>query len=114
MPVWQLCLKVNLKIRRVDFVANLIVLKSKGIDVILGMDWLSKHKVLIDCAKKSVKLTTPGEKEMDFVVEPVVTTKGVANHTNVNQLDGSQGSEVPLVNEFPDVFPKVLSSMPPD
>jgi hypothetical protein len=23
-------------------------LESKGIDVILGMDWLSKHKVLID------------------------------------------------------------------
>jgi hypothetical protein len=114
MPVWQLCLKVNLKIRRVDFVANLIVLKSKGIDVILRMDWLSKHKVLIDCAKKSVKLTTPGEKEMNFVVEPVVTAKGVVNHMNVNQLDGSQGSEVPLVNEFPDIFPKVLSSMPPD
>jgi hypothetical protein len=114
MPVWQLCLKVNLKIRRVDFVANLIVLKSKGIDVILRMDWLSKHKVLIDCAKKSVKLTTPGEKEMNFVVEPVVTAKGVVNHMNVNQLDGSQGSEVSLVNEFPDIFPKVLSSMPPD
>jgi hypothetical protein len=34
----QLCLKVNLKIRGVDFVANLIVLESKGIDVILGTD----------------------------------------------------------------------------
>jgi hypothetical protein len=59
MPVRQLCPKVNLKIRGVDFVANLIVLELKGIDVILGMDWLSKYKVLIDCAKKSVKLTTP-------------------------------------------------------
>jgi hypothetical protein len=38
MPARQLCPKVNLKIRRVDFVSNLIVLKSKGIDVILGMD----------------------------------------------------------------------------
>jgi hypothetical protein len=38
MPARQLCLKVNLKIREVDFVANLIVLESKGIDVILGMD----------------------------------------------------------------------------
>jgi hypothetical protein len=37
MPIRQLCLKVNLKIRRVDFVANLIVLESKRIDVILGM-----------------------------------------------------------------------------
>jgi hypothetical protein len=64
MPARQLCPKVNLKIRGVDFVTNLIVLESKGIDVKLGMDWLSKHKVLIDCAKKSVKLTTPDGKEL--------------------------------------------------
>jgi hypothetical protein len=38
MPSRQLCPKVNLKIRGVDFVANLIVLKLMGIDVILGMD----------------------------------------------------------------------------
>jgi hypothetical protein len=49
---------VYLKITGVDFVANLIVLESKGTDIIHGMDWLSKHKVLIDYAKKSVKLTT--------------------------------------------------------
>jgi hypothetical protein len=38
MPTRQLCPKLNVKIRGVDFVANLIVLESKGIDVILGMD----------------------------------------------------------------------------
>jgi hypothetical protein len=86
----------------------------KGIDVILGMDWLSKHKVLIDYAKKSFKLTTLEGKEMESVAEPVVTTKGVANHAKVNQLDASQGSEVPVVNEFPDVFPEELPGMPPD
>jgi hypothetical protein len=114
MPARQLCLKVNLKIRGVDYVANLIILKSKGIDVILGMDWLSKHMVLIECAKKSIKLTTPEGKGMEFVAEPVVTTKGVANRTKVNQLDASQGSVVPVVNEFLDVFPKELPGMPPD
>jgi hypothetical protein len=76
---------VNLKIRGgVDFVTNLIVLESKGIDIILGMDWMSKHKVLIDCTKKSIKLTTPKGKEMDFVTEPVVTAKGAANRVKVN------------------------------
>jgi hypothetical protein len=47
---------------------------------------LSKHKVLIDCAKNSVKLTTSEGKEMEFVAEPVVTAKGAANHVKVNQL----------------------------
>jgi hypothetical protein len=113
MPARQLCPKVILKIRGVDFVTNLIVLESKDIDVILGMDWLSKYKVLIDCAKKSVKLTTLEGKEMEFVAELVVTAKGVANHAKVNQLDASQGSEVPVVNKFPDVFPEELPGMPP-
>jgi hypothetical protein len=59
-------------------------------------------------------LTTPEGKEMEFVVEPMVITKGVANHAKVNQLDASQGSEVPVVNEFPDVFPEELPGMAPD
>jgi hypothetical protein len=110
----QLCPKVNLQIRGVDFVANLIVLESKGIGIILGMDWLSKHKVLIDCAKKSVMLTTLDRQELEFVAKPVVTAKRHANHAKVNQLDASQGSQVPVVNEFPDVFPEDLLGMPPD
>jgi hypothetical protein len=70
--------------------------------------------VHIDCAKRSIKLTTPDVKELEFVAEPVVTTNGVANCVKVNQLDASQGSEVPVVNEFPDVFPDILPCMPPD
>jgi hypothetical protein len=42
---------------------------------------------------------------MEFVVEPVVIAKGVANRAKVNELDASQGSKVPVVNKFPDVFP---------
>jgi hypothetical protein len=91
-----------------------MVLESKGIDIILEMIWLSKHKVLIDYAKKSVKLTTLDGKEMEFIAAPVVTTKGVANHVKVNKMDPIQGSEVSVVNEFPDVFPEELSGMPPD
>jgi hypothetical protein len=78
------------------------------------MDLLSKYKVVINCAKKSVKLTTPEGKEMEFVVKPMVTAKGVANRVKVNQLDASQGSEVPVVNEFPGVLSKELPGMPPD
>jgi hypothetical protein len=51
---------------------------------------------------------------MEFVAEPVVTSRGVANHAKVNQLDASQGTEVSVVNEFPNVFPEELPSMPPD
>jgi hypothetical protein len=106
--------KVNLKIRGVDFVVNLIVLELKGNGVILGMEWWSKQKVLIDCTIKSVKLTTSDGKELEFIAKPVVIAKGVANHPKVNQLDPTQGPKVSVVSEFPDVIPKELLGMPPD
>jgi hypothetical protein len=61
-----------------------------------------------------LQLTTLDGKEMEFVIEPVVTANGVANRAKVNQLDASQGSEVPVVNVFPDVFPEEWRGMPPD
>jgi hypothetical protein len=64
-------------------------LESKCIDIILGMDWLDKQKVLIDCTKKSIKLTTPEGKELKFVVELIVTAKGVVNRVKVNQMDAN-------------------------
>jgi hypothetical protein len=114
MPARQLCPKVNLKISGVDFVANLIVLELKGINVILWMDWLSKHKVLIDCVKKSIKPTTPDGKELEYIAKHVVSSKGIANRVKLNQLDVSQGPMVLVVNEFPNVFPEELLGMPPD
>jgi hypothetical protein len=45
------------KHKGVDFPSNLILLDSKGIDIILGMDWLSKYDRGIQCAKKVVRLT---------------------------------------------------------
>jgi hypothetical protein len=83
-------------------------LDSKGLDVILGMDSLSKHKSLIDYAKKYVKLTTKDGKELEYVTESLVTGKGATNHVKLNQLEASWGQDGPVVNEFPEVFPKEL------
>jgi hypothetical protein len=44
MPARQVCPKVKIILTGVEFNANLIVLDSKGIDVILGMDWMSKKR----------------------------------------------------------------------
>jgi hypothetical protein len=61
-----------------------------GNDTIHGMNWLSKYKVLINCAKKCIKLTTLDGKELEFIAEPVVFAKGVANRAKVNQMDAIQ------------------------
>jgi hypothetical protein len=48
MHARHVCPKVSIRIKGVEFLANLIVLESKVINVILGMDWLSKHNGLIN------------------------------------------------------------------
>jgi hypothetical protein len=47
MRIKLICLVVSITIRGVDFPSNLILLDSKGIDIILGMDWLSKYDRVI-------------------------------------------------------------------
>jgi len=44
-----------------EFDARPIVLDSDGIDVIHGMDWLTKYDAVIQCAKRSVLLTSLSE-----------------------------------------------------
>jgi hypothetical protein len=82
---------VNILIRRVVFTANLVILYSKGINVILGMDWLGKHKGLIDCAKRSVKLMIEDGQEIEHVAESMVAHKGATNHLKLNLLKVDHG-----------------------
>jgi hypothetical protein len=41
MPAKQVCPKVKIILKGVEFNANLIVIHSTGIDVILGIDWMN-------------------------------------------------------------------------
>jgi hypothetical protein len=51
------------------FTADLTVLPSEGIDVILGMDWLTAHKGVISCLPRLVTLEHPSGKKVE--VEPL-------------------------------------------
>jgi hypothetical protein len=81
--------------------------------VILGMDWLSKHKGMIICAKKVVRLTTSSGKEVEYVVENLVTDKAASNRIMLNHFDAASTLHIRTVFEFPDVFPEELPGMPP-
>jgi hypothetical protein len=59
-----LCPRVSVVIRGVEFSANLMVLDTKGIDVILGMETLAKSGVRIDCAQRTVLLAAPDGQEV--------------------------------------------------
>jgi hypothetical protein len=44
------CRNVPIELYGEKFQADLIVLGTKGLDVVLGMDWMSKYQGHIDCA----------------------------------------------------------------
>ena len=47
-----------------EFPADLVALDMRDFDVVLGMDWLSRHRATLDCYKKEVKLHRPGKLEV--------------------------------------------------
>jgi hypothetical protein len=73
------------------------------------MDWLSKHKGGINCAQNSVSLINPSGEQVTF-----------ASHVKKSQLFaliGKQPSsfdDIPVLRDFPDVFPEELPGMPLD
>jgi hypothetical protein len=113
MHARHVCSKVSILIRGVEFLTILIVLESNGINVILGMDWLNKHKGMINCAKKAVRLTTSSGKEMEYVVENLITDKATSNRVMLNQLDAASTMDVRTVSKFLNVFPEEFPGMPP-
>jgi hypothetical protein len=63
----DICPSVSISIKGVDFPSNLILLHSKGIDIILGMDCLSKYDRVIQYTKKVVRLTKKDGTTVEFV-----------------------------------------------
>lgn len=69
---------------------------------------MSRYGGNIDCASKSIHLTTPEGKRIKYV------SRHVPRRTQVNALTGVVQEEVPVVMDYPDVFPEELPGMPPD
>jgi hypothetical protein len=90
------------------FTADLTVLESIGIDVILGMDWLAKHNGIVSCNPRFIQLEHPSGTKVP--IEP----QSPKAATMMCNMSGKKIEEIPVVCEFPDVFPEELTDLPPD
>jgi hypothetical protein len=108
MKTGYICPQVKINIKGVDFLSNLVVLKSWGIDVILGMDWLRSCDGVIQCRKKSLLLTSPQGERIEYVGTPSTS------YRTMNSVESKALEDIRVMNEFPDVFPEDLPGMPPD
>jgi hypothetical protein len=109
MRTKHICSVVSITIWGVDFPSKLILLDSKGIDIILDMDWLSNYDEVIQCARKAVKLTKKDVTSVEFVA-----TGQSGPNSKLNQTKAIPFEDIEVVQDYPDVFPKELPGMPPD
>jgi hypothetical protein len=73
------------------------------------MGWLSKVDVVIQCAKRSVLLTSPEGERFEFVATLLSAADGA-----VNQLKPDSIEDIRVVCKYPDIFPDDLPGMPPE
>jgi hypothetical protein len=104
MRTKHICPVLSITIRGVDFPSNLILQDSKGIDIILGMDWLSEYDT-----RKAMKLTKNDGTSVEFVAMVQSDQDSVLNQTKAIALE-----DIKVVREYPDVFPAELPRMPLD
>ena len=103
----------------------------RDFDVVLSMDWLSRHRATLDCYKKEVKFHRPGKFEVKFrgirrelssnIISAMATQRMVRKvfhcylaYVVETEKEGTLVDEIPVVREFPDVFPYDIAGLPPD
>jgi hypothetical protein len=99
------CLGLGSKI----FPTNLKAISLVGMDVILGMDWMTQHKVVLDISDRVVEINSPTVRHTTLYLPFKDGTDSCGYVTIISPLD-----EIPVVCEYPDVFPDELPGMPPD
>ncbi|XP_058766954.1 uncharacterized protein LOC131640584 [Vicia villosa] len=107
------------------FLVDLICLPLKRVDVVLGMDWLSANSVLINCKERAIlvpAVETAPEDSMTTLLEGTIHMINclydqensfilfLAEDSN----EQSSVSQIPVVCEFPGVFPEDITSLPPE
>ncbi|XP_057546014.1 uncharacterized protein LOC130825005 [Amaranthus tricolor] len=121
---------VPIKIAESIFLADLKHFPMTEFDVILGMDWLYRYQVIIYCHDKRIVMKDHEGKEISY--SGVNGKKGVRIVSALKMMrllrkgemvflcsvkDVSEErklEDIPVVREYPDVFPNELPGIPPE
>jgi len=100
------------------FKVNLVCLPMEGLDVILGMDWLSSNHVVIDCRRRRVVFPeTAGLKLISSNQAVKEIEDGATCFMIVAQAEklstAEKISRILVVEEYANVFPDEIPELPP-
>jgi hypothetical protein len=88
---------------------DLLLLDLEGMDVLLGMDWMSEHHVSLDISSRVVEIDSPYQGATTLYL-----SHRECIHSCAYAAEGIKLEAIPIVCEYPDVFPNDLPGMPPD
>ncbi|KAJ9545159.1 hypothetical protein OSB04_024866 [Centaurea solstitialis] len=117
----------------VRFRVDLIPIPMKEINVVLGMSWLGRHGAWFDCEGQRVKIRNPSGGDLIITgnglkrpprtcslakARRYVKGGGMSYLVYVAEIAGEKKrktvADVPVVRDFPDVFPEDLPGVPPE
>ncbi|GJT44917.1 putative reverse transcriptase domain-containing protein [Tanacetum coccineum] len=98
-------------------------------DIVIGMDWLVEHDVVIVCGKKEVRIPVKNEvlvvkgnegvsrlKVISCITARKYVEKGsqlFLAHVTEKEPSERRLEDVPIIRDFPEVFPNDLPGLPP-
>jgi hypothetical protein len=105
----QVCRSVPLQMGRNLVRTDLLLLDLEGMDVLLGMDWMTRHRVSLDIPSRAVEIDSPDH-------EPTILylPQRECSNSYAYAIEGNKLKDIPIVYKYPDIFPDDLLGMPPD
>jgi hypothetical protein len=105
----QLIRNVPIKLGSKIIKTDLILLALEGIDIILGVDWMTRHAVTLDLSSRAIEINSPTQGATTLSLPFGECTNSCALFEFCSEIE-----EIPVVSEYADVSPDDLPGMPPD
>jgi hypothetical protein len=105
----QMIKSVPIQLGSKEIKTDLVLLSLEGIDIILGTDWMTKHRVRLDISSRVVEIDSPY-----YGVTTLYLPQQEYLHPCTYIVTNIKVKDIPIVCEYPDVFPNDLPGMPPD
>jgi hypothetical protein len=105
----QMIRSVPIQLGSKEIKTDLVLLSLEGIDVILGTNWMTKHQVRLDISSRVVEIDSPY-----YGVTTLYLPQQEYLHLCTYTITNTKVKDIPVVCEYPDVFPDDLPGMPPD
>jgi hypothetical protein len=105
----QICRKVPIQLGSHLIKTDLLLLDLEEMDVLLGVNWMTQHQVSLDISSQTVELDSPEhESTIPYLPQREYTNPCTYATTGIKLKD------IPIICEYPDVFPDDLPGMPAD